>query len=669
MGESFGPGKSGTAPLWASSTSWSSPARCVFFVVVCGSFRRATHSRMLTSSPHAPQPVRAIAPALLRLACGALHDTTEDVREAAATTIHSLLLLLPPSSDEQGGAAQVEIDVPAILLPIFQALHPDAGTAATADSSSGAAAAGAAAAAVAAALFLPVFLRLASSVLDRVLSAQAGTTTTALLPLSFWSAPAAPPMDELLGALWALGCSSEPGARGPALGLLTRVLRYWAAAVAGDADGGDGDEKGQAAARRGKGRKGKGNGGGDARGRVQERGEALAWEVLKALGPGRAPAVAAGQAPSPEVLQGLQAVWAALVAALGPTRATALAPRVADDWLALPGAAPVPTIFPVGAADDWGARCRTAAALAQLSPELVMARALAARVDVRERAALLVGQCLGRAHGQDGDGREGALGMLQTTMEQGLASLAESESETHRRLAVAAAGALVEAGAAQESPGPAIRALMEAVKGEGDKERQAMATDALVALVTSLLGAGKGRKAVERVVGNLCVLACAMQQADPALAGARAGAREALKGLVARLGPQALESLPVLWLRITAGIQGHANGSAEDAVRLLMVITPAVAEEGAALVSIRSLAEGLVRLAAAGEPGKGGGATTTTATKLVSLLAARCLSILFKRGEAGGLAARVGPLLHRALQDRGEETARQRCVEFMEGNW
>jgi hypothetical protein len=635
------------------------------------------------------------------------------VREAAATTIHSLLLLHPPSHEPNGAGVQVEVDASAILLPIFQALclHEEAGAEAPSGGEGGggaaAAAAAAAAAVVAAALFLPTFLRLATSVLDRVLSTE--PPAAGPLPLSFWSAPT-PPAEELLGTLWALGCSSEPSVRGPALGLLARVLRYWATVGDAPATSG-GDDKGGAgppaaagaprAARRGKEKKGQGDErvASVERSRVQERAEALAWQVLTALKAGHTCTPASpAPAPAPELLQELQAVWKALVAALGPVRALALAPRMADDWLGLPGdnAAPpssATTIFSAhGAEEDWGARRRTAAALAQLAPEVMVARArallLAQRgVDMdgcvaREWAALLLGQGLGRTQGHDGggggggdgggNGGQGAVAALQAAMEEGLASLADSESA--RRLAVAAAAALVEAGAVHESPGPLIRALMEAVKAERDKERQGMAVEALVALVAALLGAGKGRKAVEKVVGNLCVLACAMQQDEVALAAARAGAREALRGLVGRLGPRALEALPVLWPRIAGGLQGGSGSSAEDAVRLLMVITPAVAEDGPALASIRSVAEPLVGLAstaaataaageAAEEEGEGGkGAAVATTTKLASLLAARCLAILFKRGEVGRLAARVGPLLHRALQDRGGETARQRCV-------
>lgn len=600
------------------------------------------------------------------------------MRNAAATTLLSLLLLLPSTTttSSSSAGAGAAIDLPAILLPVFRALLPlatttdAAGAAATAvDAERGSGAtrggeSGATAAAAAAAVYLPTFLRLASSVLDRVLPpAPAIDSPAALLrPFgSLWTDDKAPRVEELWAALWVLAGSAEPGLRAPALNVLARVLSLWTHT-------------------RGKG----------TWARAQERAEALAWDALRALKAGRTGGAGCKPAADPELVQELEAVWTALGTALGATRADALAAQMADDWLS--SASSTATLFPpataaaaaaTGAgAEDWGARRRTAAALAKLGPEVVGERALealrvapeaAAGADepvARERAALLVGQCLA-ASGPGGSGGDAPApqaaaqaAALQAALAEGLAALSQDDGAP-RRVAVVAAAGLVGVGAASESPGPVMRALMEAVKAEADRERQGMAVDALVALVAALLaGDGKGRKAVEKAAGNLCVLACAMQQDDPARAMARGGAREALKGLMDRLGPGALDALPVLWPRIVGGLQGGGVGEAagaEEAVRLLMVITPVAAEEGAALASIRSLAAPLVGLAI----GAGAGVQEEeeeegTSTTLVSLLASRCLVILLKRGRVGALAAQAGPLLNRALRDRGREAPRQR---------
>lgn len=287
-----------------------------------------------------------------------------------------------------------------------------------------------------------------------------------------------------------------------------------------------------------------------------------------------------------------------------------------------------------------------------------------------ERAALLLGQWHEEMQTgkEKGEGRIVLWNAFNTNLLRLKASAPEPDPCESRRWMMAAAVALVQGGVRAdltemqdiEKPGILFWALMEAIKEEKDKMRQTLAGGALVRLGLGALNCGRGQEGFEKAMKNLCLLACLKEHGRDL--PARVGAREALKQLASKVdNPFVYFGGPSFWGRFQASIKPRPRWlvgegclrhwekidayedelgnlkddedklemcdqlriSPEDAIRVVMVVTPVAPE--AFMAQLAFCLPALVRRATMDE------VDDVHNTKLVNMLAARAASNIFKQ--------------------------------------
>ncbi|KAM3576447.1 hypothetical protein VYU27_001613 [Nannochloropsis oceanica] len=464
---------------------------------------------------------------------------------------------------------------------------------------------------------------------------------------------------------------------------------------------------------------------------------AMAWKVLAALADGlkREKNEKNEEGPS-SLMTSLINVWKAMVAALSPLVITTMVGPITNAYLY--GDLEY-DIFPLTSLrEDCAAIQRVVPALVVMVKQKVIGEdiksvereaviegmaleALRRRDGSSEKAAFLLGQLFGEGCGEFGRGKREE---HEKKVKMALWEVLVEESRVYypakykgavgqpamwqmRRLMLATAVALVQGAVdvleggvlAVEKPGLLVRALMESVKEEADKERRALAAKWLMCLGVSpfehkqecLEKEKKGETAFEKAMRNLCVLACHKGENLEYPFG-RVGAREALKQFAVRISDTRCgEIMHRFWHSLYMSLAHRSRGvsgglydtdseeeeekeedlwsnekeswrnsfsfTVEDAIRLVMIMTPVVQKD--LLSRFARYVPSLLQRACMDED------RDHANTKLVNLLAARAARNIFKQlppDDLPHLARQMAQMLHYYLRKRRTQREENRRV-------